>query len=60
MHSYETSFLSELYPGIALSKNTVSTFLNDLGKAYSRIVLFMRNRTSGNGILLVRESQSRS
>ena len=44
--AYETSFLSEIYPGIPLSKNTVSTFLNDLGKACSRIVLFMRNRTA--------------
>lgn len=44
--AYETSFLSELYPGIALSKNTVSTFLNDLGKTMSRIVQFMRNRTA--------------
>lgn len=44
--AYETSFLSELYPGIALSKNTVSTFLNDLGKAVSKIVRFMRNRTA--------------
>lgn len=44
--AYETSFLSELYPGVALSKNTVSTFLNDLGKALSKIVRFMRNRTS--------------
>ena len=43
--AYETSFLSEIYPGVALSKNTVSTFLNDLGKTCSRIVLFMRNRT---------------
>lgn len=42
--AYETSFLSELYPGIALSKNTVSTFLNDLGKALSKIVRFMQNR----------------
>ena len=42
--AYETSFLSELYPGIALSKNTVSTFLNNLGKATSRIVKFMKNR----------------
>ena len=48
--AYETSFLSELYPGIALSKNTVSTFLNDLGKACSRIVLFMRNRTAAVSI----------
>ena len=42
--AYETSFLSELYPGVALSRNTVSVFLNDLGKAMSRIVQFMRNR----------------
>ena len=42
--AYETSFLSELYPDVPLSKNTVSTFLNDLGKALSRIVKFMRNR----------------
>ena len=44
--AYETSFLSELYPGVSLSKNTVSTFLNDLGKTMSRIVTFMRNRTA--------------
>ena len=44
--AYETGFLSELYPGAALSKNTVSTFLNDLGKTVSRIVRFMQNRTS--------------
>ena len=44
--AYETSFLSELYPGVALSKNTVSKFLNDLGKTASRIVKFMRNRSA--------------
>ncbi len=44
--AYETSFLSEIYPGIALSRNTFSSFLNDLGKTCSRIVLFMRNRTA--------------
>ena len=44
--AYETSFLSEIYPGIALSRNTVSSFLNDLGKTCSRIVLFMRNRAA--------------
>lgn len=44
--AYETSFLSELYPGIALSRNTISTFLNDMGKAVSKIVRFMRNRAS--------------
>ena len=44
--AYETSFLSELYPDVALSKNTVSTFLNDMGKTVSRIVRFMRNRAA--------------
>jgi len=44
--AYDTSFLSELYPGVSLSKNTVSTFLNDLGKSLSRIVIFMQNRTA--------------
>lgn len=44
--AYDTSFLSELYPDVSLSKNTVSTFLNNLGKTMSRIVQFMRNRTA--------------
>ena len=44
--AYDTSFLSELYPGVALSKNTVSMFLNNLGKTVSRIVKFMQNRTA--------------
>ena len=48
--AYGTSFLSELYPDVALSRNTVSAFLNDLGKAASRIVLFMRNRTAAIGL----------
>ncbi len=43
--AYEDSFLSEIYPGVALSRNTVSKFLNDLGKSCSRITKFMRNRT---------------
>jgi len=42
--AYDTGFLSELYPGVALSKNSVGTLLNDLGKACSRITKFMRNR----------------
>lgn len=41
---YDCSFLSELYPGIGLSKNTVCEFWQDLGKAYSKITKFMRNR----------------
>ena len=44
--AYDTGFLSELYPGVALSKNTISTFLNNLGKTVSRIVKFMQNRTA--------------
>ena len=43
---YDESFLSELYSSVALSKNTVSKFINDLGKAVARIFLFMQNRTS--------------
>ena len=43
---YGNSFLSELYPDIALSKNTVSAFLSDLGRTYSKVIQFMRNRTS--------------
>ena len=44
--AYEESFLSELYPGVGLSKNTVSDFLSTLGKAYSRIVQYMSIRTA--------------
>lgn len=44
--AYEESFLSELFPGVALSKNTVSTFLNNLGRSCSKITLFMRSRVS--------------
>ena len=48
--AYETSFLSELYPGVSLSKNTVSTFLNDMGKAASKIIRFMQNRAAAVSI----------
>jgi len=48
--SYEESFLSELYPGVALSKNTVSAFLNDLGRSCSKITLFMRSRAARVGL----------
>ena len=44
--AYENSFLSELYPDIALSKNTVCKFLNQLGKTCSRITAFMQNRAA--------------
>ena len=42
--AYDTSFLSQIYPSVALSKNTVSKFLNDIGKSCSRIESFMKNR----------------
>lgn len=44
--AYEESFLSTFYSGVALSKNTVSAFQNNLGKAYSRIVQYMTHRTA--------------
>ena len=48
--AYDTSFLSQIYPGVALSKNTVSKFLNDIGKACSRIEAFMKNRADNVNI----------
>jgi transposase len=42
--AYQNSWLSELYPGVALSKNTVSTLWDSLGKKYSKIISFMRSR----------------
>ena len=42
--AYMESFLSEIYPNIALSRNTISTFWNNLGKAYSKICKFMEVR----------------
>ena len=41
---YEETFLSEIYENVALSKNTISKFWNDLGKAYSKINEFMELR----------------
>jgi hypothetical protein len=43
-HYYEISWISTLLPGISLGKNTLSTFLQNLGKSYSLIVSFMRRR----------------
>ncbi len=40
---YETSFLSELYK-VSLSRQTLSSFLFDLGKAESAMMDFMKNR----------------
>lgn len=48
--AYDESFLSILYPGVALSRNSVSGFLKLLGKCLSRIVKFMRKRAENAGI----------
>lgn len=48
--AYDSSFLSELYPGVALSRNTVSKFIEDVGKACSKIVGFMRDRSAKVGM----------
>lgn len=45
--AYEDSFLSELVPGAELSKNKVSDLLEQTGRAYSKIVAFMRARAAG-------------
>ena len=42
---YAESMLGESYPDVALSKNTVSEFMERLGKNISRIVAFMKERT---------------
>lgn len=42
--AYETSFVSEMYPKVALSENTVSAFLERVGMEYSKISTFMQNR----------------
>ena len=46
MRTYQESFISEVYPDLNLSKNCVSTFLRNVGRAYNRTVAFMRNRVS--------------
>ena len=46
---YEGSFLSELHPGVALSKNTVSDLHKEVGRTCSRIVRFMRKRAERLG-----------
>ena len=42
--AYETSYLSEMYPGVPLSENTVSKFLLETGMAYRYIQRFMESR----------------
>lgn len=45
-HHYEESWLSELYPGVSLSKNVISKFLKSIGNDYAGITTFMTNRVS--------------
>lgn len=45
MMHYLTSFASEFIPGVHLSEDAVSAFLQEIGQSYSLICKFMRNRT---------------
>lgn len=44
MMHYHTSFASEMFPGVHLSEDAVSAFLQEIGQSYSLICKFMRNR----------------
>ena len=44
--AYDNSFLSVMYPDVALSRNSVCEFHKNVGKACSMITGFMRNRVS--------------
>ena len=46
LEAYETSFLSNKYPNIGLSKNSISTFLKSLGNNLPQILNFMKERAS--------------
>lgn len=41
---YKTTFASEFFPGIGLSNDTISSFLDKIGKASTKIDKFMFNR----------------
>ncbi len=47
---YDDGFLSELHPGAALSRNTVTKFLKDVGGKCTRIAQFMRKRAASVGL----------
>ena len=44
--AYDSSYLSVRYPRVGLSRNTVGTLLEDLGKHYSYIHKFMEERVN--------------
>ncbi len=43
-HEYDTNFISEIYPKCALSPNTISSFLEKIGKSSSKMEDFMNKR----------------
>lgn len=43
-HEYDTNFISEIYPKCALSSNTISSFLEKIGKSSSKMEEFMNKR----------------
>lgn len=43
-NEYLCSYLSELFPDVALSENTLSKFLEETGKHYGKVMRFMQNR----------------
>lgn len=48
---YSTSFLSEMLPGVPMSRNAISSLLERVGEMSSLICEFMRNRVSANAAL---------
>lgn len=42
--AYDTSYLSEIIPNVALSENTICTFLRDVGLEYVSIIKFLTKR----------------
>ena len=42
--AYDTSYVSEMYPGVSLSENTISKLLLETGMAYRYIQQFIENR----------------
>lgn len=50
---YDTSYLSEMVPGVALSENTVSSFLDTIGRGLGAITEFMNNRLKAHSTATV-------
>lgn len=42
--AFQTSFLSEMYPGLPLSENTISKLLEGMGMSFRKLADFMRRR----------------